>query len=180
MVQLLVAAIVWGVGNSVQGRRRHLKFLEQPAANHSLAKLGRRLVSAVELARSESPISAYAALHGCESGEGSLNVPHLGPSYGTKLLYFSSYSSSLESATPALILDQRVATALSWLTGAAWERQPEGWSAARYEEYLRLASNWAGQWPTEPDCVERVLFAIGKSQELAVRSFVEPSASSSC
>ena len=69
---------------------------------------------------------------------------------------------------PPLILDRWVATALNWLRGTAWSTEQGGWTPDQYAEYLEVAASWAHAWGTEPDVVERVLFAIGQSDELAV------------
>lgn len=119
MVRLLVASMVWGVGSSAQSRRRHLKVLRPFVDNSSLDSLGKNLLAAVKLAKTTSPIDAYAALHGKKPGEGKLRIEHLGPAYSTKLLYFGSFE-SCKIALPALILDRRVSTALTWLTATSW------------------------------------------------------------
>jgi hypothetical protein len=49
-------------------------------------------------------VKAYAYLH----GDGRNLIPHLGPSFGTKVLYFSGYGRSHGDLQP-LILDQYVA-----------------------------------------------------------------------
>jgi hypothetical protein len=35
-------------------------------------------------------------------------------------------------------------------------------TADQYKAYLELASQWAAAWGTEPDMIERLLFAYGK------------------
>jgi len=150
-VQLLVASMVWGIGTSAQSRRRHLKVLSPFVKDGELDKLGKTLLDAIGQARKVSPVAAYAVLHGKEPGEGSLKVDYLGPSYGTKLLYFATFEKH-SAKLPALILDRRVATALTWLTGTPWAEH--GWSSATYEAYLRTCVKWAEVWKTEPDGVE--------------------------
>ena len=57
---------------------------------------------------------------------------------------------------------------LGWLTKDEWPK--DGWTADEYRAYLELAVHWATLWQVEPDVVERVLFAVGRSEALAVNS----------
>lgn len=172
-LRAFVSAAAWGVGMSARYRERCLKVLKNPALNGQLNGVGRKLADAVVLARGESPVAAYAALHGTNRGEGALSIEYLGPAYGTKVLYFAAYSEHAGKVAP-LILDRRVATALNWIRHTAWPMT--GWTTDQYEEYLHVAAAWAKQWGTEADVVERVLFAIGRSGDedngIAVRSLL--------
>ena len=114
---------------SVRGRTRSLRSLSAASADDGLEAAGRKLIEAVELARSGSVVAAYAALHGRRPNDGRLRVTHLGPAYGTKLLYFAAYEHR-EGVLPPLILDSRVATALGWLTKDEWPK--DGWTADEY------------------------------------------------
>lgn len=162
-----LAVAAWGAGMSVRGRTRSLRSLSAASADDGLEAAGRKLIEAVELARSGSVVAAYAALHGRRPNDGRLRVTHLGPAYGTKLLYFAAYEHR-EGVLPPLILDSRVATVLGWLTKDEWPK--DGWTADEYRAYLELAVHWATLWQVEPDVVERVLFAVGRSEALAVNS----------
>lgn len=162
-----LAVAAWGAGMSARGRARSLRSLTATSARGELEAAGRKVVEAVELARSGSVVAAYAALHGRRPSEGQLRVTHLGPAYGTKVLYFAAYEHR-GSGLPPLILDSRVATALGWLTKDEWPT--DGWTADEYRAYLELAVHWAALWAVEPDVVERVLFAVGRSEALAVNS----------
>jgi hypothetical protein len=165
-----VVVAAWGAGMSARGRVRSLRSLTSAAAVGKLEAVGRNLMEAADLARSGSVVAAYAALHGRGPDEGGLRVTHLGPAYGTKVLYFAAYENRADGL-PALILDSRVATGLGWLTKTEWPT--DGWTSGEYRAYLELAVHWAYLWGSEPDIVERVLFAIGKSEELAVKSLTD-------
>jgi hypothetical protein len=137
-----------------------------------MGTLGKKLADAVAIAKTQSPVDAYAALYGTGPGEGTLRIDQLGPSYGTKVLYFAAYD-QLQGAgeVPPLILDSNVATALHWLGCANWPSPGwDNWSTTQYADYLDIAASWARQWNTQPDVIERVLFDIGKSQRLAIQA----------
>lgn len=154
--QTLVAASVWGTGTAALGRSRRLRIFEQAADT-----VGDHLASAVEILRSKGPIEAYIYLH----GDGKNLIKYLGPSFGTKVLYFCGYGSSPGDRRP-LILDQYVAVALNKLCGLSWPQ--ESFSSSQYDEYLDLAHRWASDWHTSPDVIERVLFSVGKASPLVI------------
>jgi hypothetical protein len=161
-LQSFVATAVWGVGMRAQSRERVLRVLAEAPAPTQLNTVGQKILDAVTVARTTSPVAAYAALHSKNPQEAALNVKFLGPSYGTKILYFAAYH-QFGGDLPPLILDRWVATALNWLRGTAWGTEQGGWTPDQYAEYLEVAASWAHAWGTEPDVVERVLFAIGQS-----------------
>jgi hypothetical protein len=154
--QTLVAASVWGTGTAALGRSRRLRIFEQAADT-----VGDHLASAVEILRSKGPIEAYIYL----LGDGKNLIKYLGPSFGTKVLYFCGYGSSPGDRRP-LILDQYVAVALNKLCGLSWPQ--ESFSSSQYDEYLDLAHRWASDWHTSPDVIERVLFSVGKASPLVI------------
>jgi hypothetical protein len=150
-----VAAAVWGSGTNARSRFRCLKVFPDDAQRRTEAS--QLIAKAVKLllAPSGGPAAAYDAL---------LHVPSIGPSFGTKVLYFAGYDRTPGPRQP-LILDRNVAIALSRLCDADWHTT--GWTRQEYSEYLDLAHAWADAWHTQPDVIERVLFAIGKSDRLA-------------
>ncbi|WP_422733381.1 hypothetical protein ACN26Y_21455 [Micromonospora sp. WMMD558] len=147
-----VAATVWGSGN----RRIRLRTRSWADAFEVVAN---RLAAAARLLQDEGPFPAYAAL----LPGGRLYVNGVGPSFFTKFLYFAGYLSAVDQLRP-LIFDRVVRDALRMLCGL----DLRGNSVADYETYLELARNWAQEWQTEPDVVERVLFDVGKCPRLAV------------
>jgi hypothetical protein len=163
-MQALVAAAVWGTGTQGLGRARRLRVLDGDTD-----QTGIRLAAAVRILNDDGPVKAYEYLH----ADGRNQVRHLGPSFGTKFLYFTGYDHALGTQQP-LILDRYVALALNRLCDAVWPAV--GWSASQYADYLDRAHKWASAWETSPDVIERVLFSVGKSDPLAVRAFTKPHA----
>jgi Putative 8-oxoguanine DNA glycosylase OGG-like protein len=113
-------------------------------------------------------VKACAYVH----GDGRNLIPHLGPSFGTKVLCFSGYGRSHGDLQP-LIVDQYVA--LNRLCRLDWPAH--GWTTAQYAEYLGLAHSWANAWHTSPDVIERVLFSAGKASPARRRRFHRAAAS---
>jgi hypothetical protein len=157
--QTLVAASVWGSGTGGYARHRTLRVFENDGG-----EVGDRLAVAAQLLRADGPVRAYAYLH----GDGKNLIPHLGPSFGTKVLYFAGYGLSHGDRQP-LILDRYVALALNRLCRLDWPAH--GWTTAQYAGYLGLAHSWANAWHTSPDVIERVLFSVGKASSLVVGVF---------
>jgi len=137
--------------------------LRSAADESDLPSVGKRLVDAIEIAKSGLAAGAYSALHGSQRGEGWLNVQHIGPAYGTKVLHFGPFTMS--NATPEpIILDSNVARALGWLCNAKWRL--DGWTTQQYSDYLDIAFDWSRSWSATADVVELVLFSVGQSKEL--------------
>ena len=133
-------------------------------------QIGIRLAATVRILNDDGPVKAYEYLH----ADGRNHVRHLGPSFGTKFLYFAGYDHAPGARQP-LILDRYVALALNRLCGAGFRQLP-GWTASQYADYLDRAHKWASAWDTSQDVIERVLFSVGKSDPLAVRALTEPHA----
>lgn len=132
--------------------------------DHAGDEVGGRLAVAAAMLAAEGPVKAYAYLH----GDGRNRLHNLGPSFGTKFLYFAGFDRSHGDRQP-LILDQYVALALNRLCGLNWPKH--GWATSQYAEYLDLAHSWAGAWQVSPDVIERVLFSVGKASPLVVGVF---------
>lgn len=149
-----VAAAAWGSDTKARTVQRRAKVL-------AAERLGERLADAVPLMQSAGPVVAYDALH----GNGNV-IRDLGPSFGTKVLYFAGYDRSAGDRQP-LILDRYVAIALNRLCGFTWAEN--NWPTSNYEQYLDIAHSWASEWGnTTPDVIERCLFSVGKAPRLAV------------
>jgi hypothetical protein len=152
----LLASVVWGTGTAARERTRRLRVFHPPAG-----EICDQLAGAIEVLRSDGAEAAYTHLH----GHGRNIIKHLGPSFGTKLLYFCGYDSSPGIFKP-LILDKYVAGAINRLCGLSWP--DTRFSPSQYHHYLELAHFWASSWNTSPDVIERVLFSVGKASPLAV------------
>lgn len=150
-----VASAVWGTGTGARSVDRRVRVLRE--SPHDVAE---RLADAVTLMLGEGPVAAYDFLHGA----GNM-IKDLGPSFGTKVLYFTGYGRTSHSRKP-LILDQYVAAAVNRLCGTSWPKSQ--WPAAQYADYLDLVHGWATEWHCEEDVVERVLFSVGKAPSLAI------------
>ena len=153
----LVAAMVWGTGTAARERARRLRVFQNAAD-----KTCDRLANAINILRADGAVAAYDCLHGRSS-----NIRYLGPSFGTKFLYFCGYDSSPGAFRP-LILDRYVSAALNRLCGLEWP--DSGFSVSQYAQYLELAHTWASAWSASPDVIERVLFSVGQAPGLAVAS----------
>ena len=147
VLQLQVAVAVWGTGMSAQSSYRAFKPLHQPSVGANLSR-------ALKMVRQEGAVSAYGALR---TGK-TLKIRGLDASFFTKFLYFGGFGAKRYLAQP-LILDDRVARALSRLTGEEWRAST---TPTRYAEYLDLAADWAGELGTTEDVIERRLFEIGR------------------
>jgi hypothetical protein len=141
--QLHAAITFWGAPPG-QSTSRAVKPL---AADH----VSERLTAAIKLVRGEGARSAYKAL----GRRQRLWVSGLGPSYFTKLLYFAGYGAKPFMPQP-LIMDDNVINGLTATTGRPWQA-----TADDYLAYLDLAKDWAVELETEPDVIERRLFALG-------------------
>lgn len=164
--QTLVAAAIWGTGTRGLGRARRLRVFD-----HGLGEVGDHLAAAVRALDADGPLKAYELLHGDDRN----TIRYLGPSFGTKFLYFAGYERVAGGPQP-LIMDQYVALALNLLCGLSWPTG--GWSTRQYADYLACAHRWASMWRTSPDVIERILFSVGKADPLVVRVFtgLEPGA----
>ncbi len=140
--QLHVACVVWGTSPGLT-MVRALRPLSQPDAADKLAK-------ALAVVRSEGPVSAYRAL----SGRNRLKITGLAAGFFTKFLYFGGYDANALMGRP-LIYDSRVVDSLRRMTTDAWEIDGP---ADMYGRYLDLAADWAHDFNTTPDVIERALF----------------------
>jgi hypothetical protein len=141
--QLHAAITFWGAPAGLS-RKRAVK----PLADVNVSA---RLSEAIKVVRGAGPASAYKAL----SRYQRLWISGLGPSYFTKLMYYAGYGAKPYMSQP-LIMDDNVVAGLIKVTGQQWEA-----SVDDYVRYLDLAKDWAYEFGTEPDVIERRLFAIG-------------------
>jgi hypothetical protein len=143
-IQLHVAIAAWGAPPGIPMTRAFRPF-SQPNARG-------RLSEAVRVVRTEGAESAYKAM----SRNGKLRIPDLGPSYFTKFLYFAGYGAKPLLSEP-LIMDDNVITALAQITKESWTA-----CSSDYVRYIDAAADWASQYETSPDVIERRLYEIGE------------------
>lgn len=141
--QLQAAITFWGAPPGQSTTRAAKPLADANVSSH--------LTEAIKVTRGEGPRSAYKAL----SRRQRLWVSGVGPSYFTKLMYFAGYGAKPHLSNP-LIMDDNVIGGLAKVTGHPWEASVE-----HYIRYLDLAKDWAYDLNTEPDVVERRIFAIG-------------------
>ena len=136
-----------------------IRPVPSPSCARRCAERRRRLQAAAGTAVEGRPVDGYA----CLGDHGIARLPHLGPAFGTKFLYFCSATSS----QPALILDRLV---------ARWLRENAGlplnelrWSVSTYVRYLEIMFGWADELALAADELELCIFStqaggIGDSQ----------------
>lgn len=163
---LLVASFIWGQGLNGYGPARLGRILKgrRSAKTRPTERIEESLSVAVEVLRREGTRRAYTSLrHECP-------IPHLGPAFFTKFLYFAGLETPDVRGPQPLILDRRLAHQMRsfWRRrhdpAAAWRWSAGGWSAYRYEVYLAFLNTAAEQLSAEgqpwtPDLVELLLFA---------------------
>jgi hypothetical protein len=151
VLRLLWHVLAWGSGFKLRHNHKRLRGIaEKPAA--AVATLR----AAACLARTD-PQAAYAQLYRVIGTP----VPHLGPAFFTKYLYFTGAGLP---AHPCAILDSRVAYALH--TRCGWTSLHSGgnWPPCTYQRYCTLLVRWAAEesarsgWDVGPDETERWLF----------------------
>ncbi|MGY0464483.1 8-oxoguanine DNA glycosylase OGG fold protein [Kitasatospora sp. cg17-2] len=148
---LLVAALVWGTGTKVREVRRRGRIF----AHTSAAELDARLGAALTALREKGAAEAYWAFNNDH------RIPHLGPAFFTKVLYFAG-----DDAVPGphrpLILDRVASTGLKEL-GIVDQGWPvSGWRTDQYRQYLGAVHSLARQRGVRPDQIEAALFRHGK------------------
>jgi hypothetical protein len=148
LLAFLWHVLAWGSGTSRRNNVRRIDSCEQHIP---------LLRSAFDAARGSDPRTAYGTL----IRRGGAQIPHFGPAFFSKFLYFAS-----EDSTPrCLILDARVARSL-WSLG--WSMAPTyrgrsfsyNWYTDTYVSYCTLLESWAAtnEYDITADMFERALF----------------------
>jgi hypothetical protein len=150
--QLFCTSFVFGYGTYGVGPARLGRILKetQPADLCTVIAEARRWLKRC------GPLSAYDYLRGDDIRS---KVPHWGPAFFTKLLYFADTRSETGRA---LILDNQTAWMVAQLTGMEHlidgRNQSERWTAYRYGVYLAWMTTVSGQLQVQPDFLEYALF----------------------
>ena len=140
--------LAWGSGTSRRNNDRRIASCKQHVP---------LLRDAFEASRSSEPRTAYGML----IRRGGAQIPHFGPAFFSKFLYFAN-----DNSTPrCLILDARVARSL-WNLG--WSMAPKyrghsfsyNWYTDTYVSYCALLESWAAasEHKITADMFERALF----------------------
>lgn len=151
VLRLLWHVLAWGSGFKLRQNHKRLKGIaKNPVAAATTLR------AAASLART-SPESAYAQLYRATGTP----IPHLGPAFFTKYLYFAGAGIPTH---PCTILDSRVARTLH--TRCDWTSLRSGgnWPPRTYQRYCDLLARWADGEGAHlgrevgPDEIERWLF----------------------
>ena len=135
--------MAWGYGRVGYGPFRVRRVL------HAVSDAGPRLQAAASAAAQGHPVEAYSFL----GDHGTARLPHLGPAFGTKFLYFCSSA----ERRPALILDRLVARWLRENVGLAFNELR--WSVSTYARYLETTFDWADELDLAADELESCIFS---------------------
>jgi hypothetical protein len=136
----LVAVMAWGHGDRPYAQFRGLVLMRQP-----------RIASKLQAVASE--LDAKGAIAGYRLLMGDAQINGLGPSFGTKFLYFAQDPADRPRA---LIHDRVIGTWLVNVAGLPLKSEPS--SVDRYAGYLRQMHAWADELACEPDEVEMCIF----------------------
>ena len=140
MFEAMVIVYAWGWSVTSVGVTR-----AQSALGAGVERLGSALLAAHEAMRLGGPLDGYTALAGPHRVKG------LGPSFGSKFLYFASPQDSR-----ALILDQLVA---DWLAREeALSLNPTRWSVRTYGAYLSATDEWSSGLGISSHQLEEIIF----------------------
>ena len=144
-IRLFLGSMIWGFGTTGYGPSRTSKMIA--AAGSDLESRLRSIISAGQSA----PGKAWDAI------TRDAHVKGLGIAFGTKVAYFASLQSDLESP-PTLIADMNTSWGI-WDVCNGIRRSVE--KRASYLDYVGTCHSWAGS-TYRPDEIEFALFEHGK------------------
>jgi hypothetical protein len=138
-VSAFLATMAWGHGDTGYGIYRTRRILKE-AAGSGPAKLAR----ARQVVLDAGPLGGYEALANQE------RLRYLGPSFGTKFLFFQRED--------ALILDDKIGRWFKSVDGRSlrWKE----WLPQKYTEYLEQMDAWSGQAGVSPARFEETVFTL--------------------
>ena len=140
-MRAFLAVMAWGFGTqAAYGPWRTREMLRPDDVPH-------RLLTAARLLREQGALEAYTALSRYDASR----VKGLGPSFGTKFLYFCSRGDD-----SALILDRIVAAYLN--RDSAAELNSGRWSVSTYTRYLAMMRDRASKLGVSADELEQCIF----------------------
>jgi Putative 8-oxoguanine DNA glycosylase OGG-like protein len=140
MFEAMIIVYTWGWSTTPVGVSR-----SDSALRAGEERLGSALVAARNAMRTGGPRNGYAALRGPN------RVAGLGPSFGSKFLYFVSPEDQR-----ALILDQLVA---KWLgREASLSLNATWWSIRTFDAYMSTMTRWSARLRIPGHQLEEILF----------------------
>lgn len=145
-LSLLWRTLAWGAGTSGRNMRRRMKSVRADAPGFAI------LLREAGAAARTDPRAAYELMYPARRTA----IRFLGPAFFTKFLYFAGAG---EPDHPSLILDARVAAALSTRCGRDGLRYG-GWKSETYEAYCALLGRWSEQHGVRADVIEHRLFDL--------------------
>lgn len=157
VLSAFVPAMIWGWGTTGMGPLRTRWVLTQIDDRSACATdipvhapVIDRLEAGSRVVREDGPLSAFKLMN----SDG--RIKHLGPSYFTKWLYFSSALKGPDDAAAAPILDKQI---VSWLHEHAGVSLNANKSAS-YAQYLELLVDWGERYERSPVQVEKTIFKL--------------------
>jgi hypothetical protein len=149
---LLVSLMAWGFGPDLRGPGKIRRMLTQPrvAGGQTADVVAADVLNKTVNFGARIGFQALFANH-------NTRAFYLGPSFGSKLVYFAGYAGGSLNPAPA-IYDQRVYEAAS--CQPSWPRisKPQSGSSAAYEHYCCWLQGVARNAGTRSDVVEFALF----------------------
>jgi hypothetical protein len=151
-LELLIASMAWGFGDTPYGPRRMRDMLANPGATSAVLE---EILTALD-----NPAEGLAAgFRLLFDRRGNARIPNLGIAFGTKFVYFARYESELRPRP--LIYDDRVAhTAVHLPTAPLLPGIDDGLKGKLYERFCQWAEELI---PSDPVIVEYVAFGLGKT-----------------
>jgi hypothetical protein len=140
-LEAFVTVMAWGFGTVGYGPYRTRRIID------STPEAASRLHRVATALQREGVIKAY------ELFSTSCRLMYLGPSFGTKFLYFAQPASG---ARTALIHDALVTAWFSRQLGL--DISSPSWDVAMYRRYLDMVARWADALGCEPDDIEYAIF----------------------
>lgn len=153
-----MAAMVWGWGDK-GGRgavRTRWALTGVSGSGKAVSLLPVEDSVALKLKEGADTVRRLGAVEGFRAMNNQARIKHLGPSYFTKWLYFTSAAAGPEGADAAPILDERI---IEWLgeTQGLWFKAG---STPAYADYLRLLTAWGAEFGRTPVQVETEIFRL--------------------
>ncbi|WP_396136738.1 hypothetical protein [Arthrobacter sp. AB6] len=157
VLSAFIPAMVWGWGTTGLGPVRTRWALTQIDNRSDDAlqlpvdpTVAERLDAGARAVRKDGPLGAFRLMNNAG------RIKHLGPSYFTKWLYFSSALQGPDDAAAAPILDKRI---VDWLREHA-DISLDADKSPSYADYLELLTDWGDQYGRTRVQVEKAIFKL--------------------
>jgi hypothetical protein len=148
--RLFLAAMVWGFGTTGFGAWRTGQMIATPGFSTSLTDI-------INTVRRDGAEVGFATL----TSSGQSRIRRLGPSYGTKLLFFAG--DGYPHRPQPVVYDELVARALDDIAPGHWPPSPLHLTPRRYAEYCAWVEGTANELGVQPPDIEYALFVHGST-----------------